>query len=69
MGFGTVMLQPTVGPPAGGSYSPPPQPVLATTEPIPQQSAQPAYDNYFDDPTYPRRVPMVRMVIIFEFRM
>ena len=67
MGFGTVMLQPTVGPPVGSYSHPPPQPVLATTEPTAQQPA-PAYDNYFDDSHYPRRVPLVRVYCIFKFR-
>lgn len=62
MGWGTVLVQPTAGPPppAVGSYSPPPQQVLAETEPVAQPSQPRGYDNYYDDRDYPRRVPMVR---------
>ena len=68
MGLGTVLLQPTMGPPAP-SPSPPPQPVLATTTEPDPPAQPPAYDNYFDDPSYPRRVPMVRTNVFTKIQM
>lgn len=66
MGFGTV-IQPTLGPPQP-AYSPPP-PVLAATEPNAQPSQPQGFDDYYDDPNYPRRIPMVRKPCILNFQM
>ncbi len=67
MGWGTVLVQPTAGPPPP-AYSPPPQPVLAATEPVAPPAAPRGYDDYYDDSNYPRRVPMVRSQIPMYFQ-
>lgn len=63
MGFGTVILQPTAGPPQP-AYSPPP-PVLAATESNAQPPQPRGFDDYYGDPYYPQRIPMVTTPCIF----